>query len=89
MTLLSSLSQGEARGRPFHLVELVELTSSLEPGLCLALSLGVIGLFALASVCGAVVFFMLVFLRAFLREARPPDSIPGKTGENQRHSSFD
>jgi hypothetical protein len=27
---------------------------------------------ALASVCGAAVFFMLIFLRALLREARPP-----------------
>jgi hypothetical protein len=32
----------------------------------------VIELFALASVCGAAVFFMLVFLRALLREAIRP-----------------
>jgi hypothetical protein len=36
------------------------------------MSLGVIELFALASVCVAAVFFMLVFLRALLREAIRP-----------------
>jgi hypothetical protein len=52
-------------------MEFVSLTFSFEPGPCLALSLAVIKLFALASVCGVAVFFMLLFLRAFLREARP------------------
>src|SRR6267154_5150180 len=45
---------------------------SADLGPCIAPRLGVIGSFAFASVCGAAVFFMLVFLRALLREVVSP-----------------
>ena len=53
------------------LIQFCELGRFLDLGPCLAAAGAVIRGIAFASVCGAAVLFMLVFLRALLREARP------------------
>jgi hypothetical protein len=76
MMALSRLSRGDTRYTLLHLIDLCKLATSFDLGPCLAIDLGMNGsflfAFALASVCGAAVFFMLMFLRAFLRDARRP-----------------
>src|ERR1700730_17728802 len=70
MTSLWSLQSGRARCASLLLIQLYELTRFLDLGHWFALTGAMTRYIAFASVCGAAVFFMLVFLRALLREAR-------------------
>ena len=90
MKALSCRRRQEARYTLLQLIDFgklqrfLQVASSIDLGPCLAINLGMMGPFsfaialALASVCGAAVFFMLVFLRGFLKdETRPRIRVTG------------